>query len=129
ITDARQQAGSVGDSLAILLLGYPALFAPDYTLNWPCERGYELGLYFADDWRITRKLTLNLGLRWDYFSPYSEVANRWANFNVVTAKIDVAGRNGVDQNAGVQPYYPNFGPRFGFAYQALEHTVIRGGFG
>ena len=86
-------------------------------------------LYFADDWRITRKLTLNLGFRWDYYSPFSEVANRWANFNVNTAKIDIAGRNGVDKYAGVKPYYKNFGPRFGFAYQLFSHTVVRGGYG
>lgn len=129
LTDSRQPAGSGGDSMASFLLGYATAINHDYTLNWPGQRGYELGTFFADDWRITRRLTLNLGLRWDYFSPYSEVANRWANFNVQTAKIDVAGRNGVDQNAGIRPYYPNFGPRFGFAYQAGEHTVLRGGFG
>ena len=129
LTDSRQPAGTGGDSLASFLLGYPTLIAHDYTLNWPGERGSELGVYFADDWRATKNLTLNFGLRWDYFSPFSEVANRWANFNVTTAKIDVAGRNGVDKYAGVQPYYKNFGPRFGFAYQALAHTVIRGGFG
>ena len=87
------------------------------------------GVYFADDWRVTRKLTLNLGLRWDYYSPFSEVANRWANFNVVTAKMDIAGQNGVDKYAGVKPYYKNFGPRFGFAYQLMSHTVLRGGYG
>lgn len=129
LTDSRNPAGSGGDSMASFLLGYPTLIAHDYTLNWPGERGYELGFYFADDWRITRKLTLNLGLRWDYFSPFSEVANRWANFNLQTAKIDIAGQNGVDKYAGVQPYYKNFGPRFGFAYQLFEHTVVRGGFG
>ena len=68
-------------------------------------------------------------MRWDYFSPFHEVANRWANFNLTTAKIDIAGRNGVDANAGIQPYYKNFGPRFGFAYQAATHTVVRGGMG
>jgi hypothetical protein len=129
LTDSRQPAGSGGDSMASFLLGYPTLIAHDYTLNWPGERGYELGLFVADDWKLTRKLTLNLGLRWDYYSPFSEISNRWANFNLSTAQIDVAGRNGVDQNAGIKPYYNNWGPRFGFAYQAAVHTVVRGGFG
>ncbi len=129
LTDSRQPAGSGGDSMASFLLGFPTLIAHDYTLNWPGERGSEIGLYVADDWRATKKLTLNLGLRWDYYSPFSEVGNRWANFNITTAKIDIAGQNGVDKYAGVQPYYKNFGPRFGFAYQLLSDTVIRGGFG
>lgn len=129
LTDSRQPAGVGGDAAASFLLGYATLIGHDYTLNWPGQRGSEIGLYFADDWRITKKLTLNLGLRWDYYTPYSEVANRWANFNIASGKIDVAGQNGVGQNADVQPYYKNFGPRFGFAYQALSHTVIRGGFG
>lgn len=127
LTDSR--AGSGGDSMANFLLGFPTTAAHDYTLNWPGERGSEWGMYFADDWRISRKLTLNLGLRWDYYTPYSEVANRWANFNISTAKIDIAGRNGVDKYAGVQPYRKNFGPRFGFAYQLMARTVLRGGFG
>lgn len=127
LTDSRQTGG--GDSMASFLLGYGTTIAHDYTQNWPGQRGSEIGVYFADDWRITKKLTLNLGMRWDYYSPYSEVSNRWANFNIQTGKIDVAGRNGVDKYAGVQPYYKNFGPRFGFAYQAMQHTVVRGGFG
>jgi hypothetical protein len=129
LTDSRQPAGRGGDSMASFLLGFPTLIAHDYTQNWPGERGSEVGLYFADDWRATKKFTLNLGLRWDYFSPFSEVSNRWANFNVNTGKIDIAGRNGVGKYAGIAPYYMNFGPRFGFAYQLLEHTVLRGGFG
>ena len=127
LTDSR--AGSGGDSMASFILGYGTSIVHDYTLNWPGERGYELGLYFADDWRVNGKLTINLGLRWDYFSPFSEVANRWANFNMTTAKIDIAGQNGVDKYAGVLPYEKNFGPRLGFAYQLKAHTVVRGGFG
>lgn len=126
-TDSRQ--GSGGDSMASFLLGYATAIVHDYTLNWPGERGTEFGTYAADDWRITKKLTFNLGLRWDYYSPYSEVSNRWANFNINTGKIDIAGRNGVDKYAGVKPYYANFGPRFGFAYEAVKGTVVRGGYG
>ncbi len=129
LTDSRQPAGAGGDSMASFLLGYPTLIAHDYTLNWPGERGLELGLYASDDWRVTKKLTLNLGIRWDYFSPFDEVSNRWANFNLTTAKVDIAGQNGVDKYAGVKPYYANFGPRFGFAYQVAQSTVVRGGFG
>ena len=128
-TDSRQPAGTGGDTMASFLLGYPSSTVHDYTFNWPGERGIEIGTYFADDWRVSRKLTLNLGIRWDYYSPFSEVANRWANFNVITAKIDIAGQNGVDKYAGVKPYYKNFGPRFGFAYQLMPHTVVRGGYG
>ncbi|MBS1876535.1 MAG: TonB-dependent receptor [Acidobacteria bacterium] len=129
LTDSRQPAGTGGDSMASFILGYATLIAHDYTLNWPGERGSEVGLYVADDWRATKKLTINIGMRWDYYSPFSEVGNRWANFNPTTAKIDIAGQNGVDKYAGVLPYYKNFGPRFGFAYQAQTHTVVRGGFG
>ena len=55
LTDSRQPAGSGGDSMASFLLGYPTLIAHDYTLNWPGERGIEIGTYFADDWRITQQ--------------------------------------------------------------------------
>ncbi len=118
-----------GDSIASLLLGYPSLYEQDYGLVWPGIRGIETGAYIADDWRVNRKLTLNIGMRWEYYSPYSEVANRWANFDLATATLKVAGQNGVGSTAGVQGDWKDFAPRFGFAYQAFEHTVVRGGFG
>jgi hypothetical protein len=121
--------GGTGNSIASMMLGYASLIEQDFTLAWTGQRGLETGFYFADDWRATRKLTLNLGLRWEYYSPYTEVANRIANFDPDTATIKVAGRDGVDARAGVNRDFRNWAPRFGFAYQALTHTVIRGGFG
>ncbi|MEO8736168.1 MAG: TonB-dependent receptor [Edaphobacter sp.] len=129
LTDSRSPAGSGGDSLASFMLGYATLAGHDYNFVFPGIRLNELGTYVADDWRITRKLTLNYGLRWDYFSPASESQDRWANFNPATGKMDIAGRNGIGLTSDVKPYWKNFGPRFGFAYQALPHTVLRGGFG
>ncbi len=120
---------ATGNELASFLLGYAAVIEQDFTLAWVGARGIETGLYFADDWRVSRQLTLNLGLRWDYYSPYSEVANRWANFDADTATVKVAGRDGVDSRAGVRRDFKNFSPRFGFAYQVAGHTVLRGGFG
>jgi len=129
LTDSRNPAGSGGDSIASFLLGFPTLIAHDYTFPFPGIRLNEYGLYAADDWRITRKLTINYGLRWDYFSPPSEEENRWSNFNPNTGKEDVAGRNGVSTTADVLPFRKDFGPRLGFAFQALQKTVLRGGFG
>ena len=121
--------GSTGNSMASFLLGYATLIEQDFTLAWIGVRGIETGLYFADDYRVSRKLTLNLGLRWEYYSPYSEVANRWANFDADTATVKIAGRDGVDSRAGVQRDWRDFAPRFGFAYQMLPKTVLRGGYG
>ncbi len=118
-----------GNELASFILGYASFIEQDFTLAWVGARGIELGMYAADDWRVSRKLTLNLGLRWDYYSPFSEVANRWANFDADTATVKVAGRDGVDSRAGVKRDFSNWAPRFGFAYQAAQHTVVRGGFG
>ena len=118
-----------GNELASFLLGHASFIEQDFTLAWVGARGIEWGFYAADDWRVSRKLTLNLGMRWDYYSPYSEVANRWANFDAATATVKVAGRDGVDSRAGVKRDFSNWAPRFGFAYQVAQHTVVRGGFG
>ena len=59
------------------------------------------------------------------YGPYGEVANRWANFNLATATVMVAGQNGVGPTAGLQGYWKDFAPRFGFAYQPFAHTVVR----
>ncbi len=120
---------TTGNELAGFLLGYAPFVEQDFTLAWVGARGIETGVYVADDWRATRRLTLNLGLRWDYYSPFSEVANRWANFDAATATVLVAGRDGVDSRAGVQRDFSNWAPRFGFAYQAARRTVVRGGYG
>ncbi len=128
-TDSRDPAGKGGDAAASFILGYPTLDAHDYNYQFPGIRLNEFGMYFADDYRATKNLTLNYGLRWDYFSPPDEAFNRWSNFDITTGVYNVAGVNGVNANAGVLKYWPNFGPRFGFAYQALPHTVFRGGVG
>jgi hypothetical protein len=129
LTDSRNPAGNGGDSAASMLLGYPTLIGHDYTFPFPVIGVNEYGSYAADDWRMTGKLTLNYGLRWDYFSPPTEQNNQWANFNPNTGVMDVAGRNGISRTADVNSYLKNWGPRFGFAYQALPNTVLRGGFG
>ena len=129
-TDSRGAAsGASGNSMASFILGYASLIEQDFTLAWTGQRGWENGFYFADDWRVSSRLTLNVGLRWEYYSPYVEVADRIGNFDPGTATVLLAGRDGVDRRAGVDRDFSNWAPRFGFAYQAAGHTVIRGGYG
>jgi hypothetical protein len=103
-----QPGQSSGDAIASMLLGYPTLYEQDYLLVWPGIRGIETGAYVADDWRVNSKLTLNIGMRWEYYSPYSEVANRWSNFNPVTNKLMIAGQNGIGSTAGLDGDWKDF---------------------
>ena len=118
-----------GHVMASFLLGAPSLIEQDYLLADVAIRGTEYGFYIADDWRVNSKLTLNLGLRYELDTPFSEEANQWASFDPATASVLVAGRNGVSETAGVETFYKAFAPRLGFAYQLGAHTVVRGGAG
>ncbi len=104
------------------------------------DRYHPISPYFQDDLRITSKLTLNLGLRWDYIPSFRETLDRWSFLNA-TQTNTYTGNPGNFQFAGnyggagvscgcrspVNTYWKNWGPRLGFAYSATPTTVIRGG--
>jgi hypothetical protein len=120
-----------GSSLASFLLGYPINSFRDglnglFGMNW-----WEFSAYFMDDYRVSRKLTLNLGLRYDLFTPMVEDHNRIANFDFKTGTFVAPGMPGVSDTANVVTNKKNFAPRLGFAYTPQDNakTVIRGGYG
>jgi hypothetical protein len=94
----------------------------------PGFRVWEPSGYVQDDWRIHPRLTLNLGLRYDVFTPFTEAHNRISNFDPYTATLLVPGVN-AGATAGVNTDYSNIAPRVGFAFSATPKTVFRGGFG
>lgn len=118
-----------GNAIASLLLGYPSATSVSRFLVKPGYRFNEMGWYVQDDWRVTRRLTFNIGVRYDYFSPLTEVCNRISNADLVSGKIIIAGQNGVSETAGVPGDKNNFAPRFGFALTIAKGTVLRGGYG
>ncbi len=100
-------------------------------------------IYAQDDWKALPNLTLNLGLRWEYASPYADRYNRISNFDpttqtVLTTAPGAVPANGISTLTGgnstyaktlVNPDYGDFGPRVGFAYAIDPRTAVRGGFG
>jgi hypothetical protein len=85
--------------------------------------------FIEDDWKATPKLTLNLGMRYDFATPATEGQNRMADFNPATGSLVFASSGSLQNRTIVQPNTTNFGPRFGFAYSPDEKTVFRGGYG
>lgn len=81
--------------------------------------------FIQDDWKVNRKLTLNLGLRYEFGTPYWEKSNRLSNYDPVSNSIVLASDN---DRSLVDPDYNNFSPRLGFAYNIFDKTVVRGGY-
>ncbi len=128
-----------GFGLATFLLGAPTSGTIYRTLDSADTMNFS-ALYVQDDWKVNRRLTLNLGLRWEYEGPIKERRNIFPNFspNVQSALVvpglslrggyTFPGTSGIP-NGVTATNYKNFGPRFGFAYQLNTKTVLRGGYG
>ncbi len=120
------------------------------------DQRYYMGAYFQDDWKVAPNLTLNLGLRWDYYTPYQEIHGRQANFIETGGGAGDSGTYYVpnrgcsvptssawqallassnittvctSNNAVGNAQNLNFAPRLGFAYRATPQIVVRGGYG
>jgi hypothetical protein len=143
---------TAGNEIATLLLGIPSGGSVDLNVfpYWN-ERYY--ALYVQDDWKVTRRLTLNIGLRWDYQTPLAERYNQITRGFAFDQASPIAGQvkaaRGVEncpacsnlkggllfagssgkERYAWEPYYRNFQPRIGAAYQLGKSTVVRGGLG
>lgn len=118
-----------GSALADMLLGLPStsVISSLMTLG---NRQHVLSAFVQDDFKVSHKLTLNLGLRYEYTSPIVEVNDGQANFNYSTGQLVQAGKNGASRGL-TDVDKLDFAPRVGFAYSPFDDskTVLRGGYG
>ena len=85
--------------------------------------------YLQDDFKVSQKLTLNLGARYEFATPQWEKENRLANFDPATATLIQAKNGSLYDRTLVNSDRNNWAPRLGFAWNALDKTVVRGGYG
>jgi hypothetical protein len=121
---------ATGYEVSDLLAGFVCSYGDGVPYGMIGTRSWENGFFAQDDWRVTNRLTLNLGMRWEVFTQPVEVDDRQANFDVATGALILAGSGGSSRSL-VPTDYHNFEPRAGFAYQLTGDgkTVIRGGVG
>jgi hypothetical protein len=116
-------AGGPPNSLANFLLGVPTTITRQFPYQFQYYRIWEPHVYVQDDWHITRKLALNIGLRWDHIGQLASATGQRSNYQLDSHSFCIG------DYACVQPNWKQFQPRFGYAYSAGKGFVLRGGFG
>jgi hypothetical protein len=128
---------SSGNSFASFLLGATDHGSSYFRSSLPGGRYKYFGGYIDDTFKVSTKLTVDLGLRYEIQKPTSDVLGRISYMNPTVPNpgagnlpgAEVFGNNGTGQNQFFNTQYKNFGPRAGFAYTITPRTVIRGGYG
>lgn len=118
-----------GAGLADALLGYPQVVSLNVGDTQRYFRATSVNWFVQNDWKVSRRLTLNLGLRYEINTAPVEKTNILSNFNPTTGRIEIAGKDiarGIFSND-----YNNFGPRLGIAYNVTNdgRTILRTGYG
>ena len=136
--DPSNPAAGTGDSSAAMLMGLPASGNTGIAIS-EVTRTWFHGWYLQDDWKTTRKLTVNLGLRYEIQRPVTDRYNRqaWFDYKAINPISSSVGQNYLGelqfahsgQRGLFNTSYKDFAPRIGFAYQVMPKLVMRGGYG
>ena len=117
-----------GNSIASFLLGQVDTFQIDLQTARIRPRDHIQEYFAQDDWKLSNRLTFNIGARWTLHFPSTEKTNQGAVFNLATQQLDFLGVNGYPRSAR-EIHWGNVAPRIGLAFRAAPSTVIRSGFG
>ncbi len=128
---ADKNTSNSGLGIAAFLLGDVSFFNRYVSSSIDAgERQNRYFIYGQDSWRVTQKLSLNLGLRWEYYQPEKVSSpGKGANVDINTGEMLVYGIGSVPLDGGIKGSKDNFAPRIGAAYQVSDKTVVRMGYG
>ncbi len=134
-------ASNSGAGLATFLLGYPSSGSASTPALVAAQQLYP-AVFGNDDWHVTPKLTLNLGVRWEHSGPWTERFDRLTYFNpnqpnqillakgvTVPGNVDLVNSLGDSYRSNIYPKWYQFAPRTGLAYQIASKTVFHAGYG
>jgi outer membrane receptor protein involved in Fe transport len=114
---------------AAFLLGQMSSYGKSVQFEEMTGRENQYGLYVADRWQVNEKLTLNLGLRYEYYPLMSRADRGLEQLDYTTFNIRLGGLGGNPKDLGIQVDKKLFAPRLGLAYRINENTVFRAGYG
>ena len=117
-----------GSDVADLVLGLPLDVYMGLQLTNPHTKSWDMDYYAQDSWKVTPRLTINYGLRYEYQAPWTEASNNMSNFDLASSNILIAGLNG-NSNSLIKSRWNDFSPRLGLAFAITPKTVIRAGVG
>jgi len=115
-----------GSDLADLVLGLPTDVYIGLQLTNPHTKSWNLDWFAQDSWKVTPRITLNYGLRYEYDNPWTEANNNISNFDLASGNVLLAGRGGNSSSLMIGRK-DDFSPRFGFDFQLDPRTVLRFG--
>ena len=124
----QQGVTNSGNAIASFLLGQVDTFQIDLQENKIRPRDHIDEFFVQDNWKVTDRLTANIGARWTLHFPSTEKDNQGAVFNLSTQELDYLGVDGNSRSAR-ELHFDNVAPRIGFAYQVTPKTVVRSGYG
>jgi hypothetical protein len=129
-SDARAAGNNLANDIGSFLLDLPSSTGRDVNTYFPAYRQWWFFAFASDKWQATSKLTVDLGVRWDFYPPATpKIAGGFSNYDPVNHNLVLAGIGNNPSNLGMETRYRYFGPRTGFSYRATDNTVIRVGFG
>jgi hypothetical protein len=123
--------GGFANAFAAFLLDVPVSMGRDLKVLDSGTRHWEVFTFIQDKWTVFPRLTVDYGLRHEYYSPLVGLTAQGglSNYDPVTNTLRVAGYGDVDDAVGVRSYYKNFAPRTGASFRLNERSVLRGGYG
>jgi outer membrane receptor protein involved in Fe transport len=129
-TSNKVDPTSFTNSFASFLLDVPNAAGRDFPVFFPAYRAWQFFAFVQDKWVVTPKLTIDLGLRWEFYPPATPAhAGGFSQFDPTGDNLVIAGVGNNPSNLGLKKHWKDFGPRFGIAYRLNDKTVIRTGFG